>query len=380
MAAHKVYCVANHEKATRPRSQENKGLHDEGMCCERKGKQAQKAAGSFSGLTRLALLATLSRAARTPIFTMGQDVHLRKDLRRFRGEFGLLNTVKLHNQGNDKLVGRMHEHLKHCTTADCLLSKTDMFCLIVDSGASISTSPDRKDFIQYEKLDEPIRVNGVGGEVELTHGGILHFEAIDTKGEVQVIETFGFHNPNMEYRLFSPQRYFCENKMTNRSFTVKWGMCQLQMNDTSTIEFPMDETSFLPFMPVFHDAASTAKQLGSFQNLNEQMDNLTFAQRLLKRHHDKLGHLGFQHVQWLGRCGFFGPQGKRFGRTTVIPPGCEACNFGGQERRPIEGNHKSQENKDILKKGALKPGDRVFSDQYVSSLEGYNFNSRGQML
>ena len=110
----------------------------------------------------------------------------------------------------------------------------------------------------------------------------MHFEAIDTKGNVQVIETWGYHNPNIQYCLFSPQRYFNENRLTDKSFTVKWSMCQLQLNNTSIVEFPMDESTFLPFMPVFHDAAKAAKHLGSFQNLSEQMDNLTFEQRLVE--------------------------------------------------------------------------------------------------
>lgn len=75
-----------------------------------------------------------------------------------------------------------------------------------------------------------------------------------------------------------------------------------------------------------------------------------------------------------------GLDGMKFKSTNVIPPKCEPCLLGRQERTPIKGNKHAQENKGILKAGKLNPGDLVFSDQCVLSLEGQNFANQGQML
>ena len=63
---------------------------------------------------------------------------------------------------------------------------------------------------------------------------------------------------------------------------------------------------------------------------------------------------------------------------SVQIPKCAACWLGGQQRRPVEGKTMKSHNDGILSANKLKPGDLVFSDQYVCSQPGKNFNSRGQ--
>ena len=84
-------------------------------------------------------------------------------------------------------------------------------------------------------------------------------------------------------------------------------------------------------------------------------------------------------MQWLGRKGFFGPIGEKFGSTTTCAPKCATCQFAKQERNPKPGKTiKVDETlKGILKKEKLQPGDLVFSDQYESSLGGQIYSTRG---
>ena len=60
---------------------------------------------------------------------------------------------------------------------------------------------------------------------------------------------------------------------------------------------------------------------------------------------------------------------------------CSSCIQGGMERVPIKGNvhTKSPSQQGKLKREQLTPGQRIFSDQYVSSLPGKNFNGRGHL-
>ena len=95
-------------------------------------------------------------------------------------------------------------------------------------------------------------------------------------------------------------------------------------------------------------------------------------QKNLKRFHDKLGHLGFQHLKWLLSTGVFGPLGIRCSQADVLLPKCQSCLHGGQHKSPTSGNihAQDQKSKGIFKAEQLNPSQRVFSDQYVSSKEG----------
>ena len=127
----------------------------------------------------------------------------------------------------------------------------------------------------------------------------------------------------------------------------------------------------------FHDADKLSDNFNKNLNgiLTQQADNLTASQRMLKRFHEKLGHLGFQHLKAILSTGTFGPLGIRCSQKDVLPPICESCLLGGQQKKPIDHNIRTQDpnKKGVLKTEQLEPGQRVFSDQYVSSKEGRNF-------
>ena len=130
----------------------------------------------------------------------------------------------------------------------------------------------------------------------------------------------------------------------------------------------------------FHNAHYTAAHLAECVNPvttdnTTTTTNLTKLQSHLLRFHEKLGHIGFQHLKYILSCNLLGPLGIRCSKSDVNPPPCQACLIGGQTRRPISGNIRTQDptNRGILKAEQLMPGQRVFSDQYVSSVEGKNF-------
>ena len=331
---------------------------------------------SFRGITRLVLLAALSKAAVIPEIALGSDLRLRKQLRPFRQGNGCLNTCQL--SGNEHLLGRLNACLEHAANTNALIDQNQMFTIIVDTGCSITTTPCKEDFVEMWDLDTPVTLQGVAGDKQVTQGGIVRHELLTTEGNVAVIHTLAHHNPDMNFRLFSPQAFFKENKSQNHCLKVTHDKACLEIHDTGTVEFQIDHSTFMPLMPAFHSATKAADALLNANSL--EADNMTAVQQLLHQWHCKLGHLGFKRVQWLGRCGFLGKFGHKFGKSTIIPPKCEACITGGQERTSIQGTTVTQTRKGILKADKLKPGDLVFSDQRVSSLEGQNFNARGQTL
>ena len=67
---------------------------------------------------------------------------------------------------------------------------------------------------------------------------------------------------------------------------------------------------------------------------DEANQNLTNNQKNMLQWHWKLGHVGFQQLQWIGRQGWLGYHGKKFGNATVAPPKYASCQFGKQECTP----------------------------------------------
>ena len=66
------------------------------------------------------------------------------------------------------------------------------------------------------------------------------------------------------------------------------------------------------------------------------------------------------------------------GKKEVSNPKCQACLQGTQQRALTAGNIHTQVRTGATKREQLRPGQRVFSDQYVSSVPGRNYNGRGQ--
>ena len=132
----------------------------------------------------------------------------------------------------------------------------------------------------------------------------------------------------------------------------------------------------------FHDTMKTAESLVMTCVTDERNQNLTHLQKNLLKWHFKLGHLGFQQLQWVGRQGWLGKLGERIGLSSVQAPKCAACQFGKQERIPKAGATTSPdpERQGVLKADKLQPGELVFSDQYESRLPGLVFGRRGASI
>ena len=184
------------------------------------------------------------------------------------------------------------------------------FHVIVDTGCTNSATPFKEDFEELVELKHPAKLHGIGGITETTHGGILRYQCIDTKGEIITIRTFGYYNPHQNVRLFGPQAYFNLRNDKQGEFTISWAKTFLKLPE-GTLPCHIDRTSFMPLLTCFHDAEKSAMALASPTiHIDDPTNhNLTATQKMLFKFHCKLGHIGFQHLQWLLRTGLFGPLG-----------------------------------------------------------------------
>ncbi len=113
----------------------------------------------------------------------------------------------------------------------------------------------------------------------------------------------------------------------------------------------------------YKETLKTAESLAMVCLTDEANQNLSHAQKMLLKWHFKLGHIGFQHLQWIGRQGWLHKVGEHFGLSSILAPKCAACQFGKQQRNPKKGNIiKREQPPGVLKKEKLEPGDLIFSD------------------
>ena len=226
-----------------------------------------------------------------------------------------------------------------------------------------------------------------------THKGRVQYEVFADDGKLAVLEGDGYLLPQLKLRLFSPQAFFDTMEKGTGSTGSDTASFEV-FRSKSVINLPPDSSghrrsitmrynpqTFLPVLPAFKSVELTGLNLALegcvTSNDNE---NLSYLQKLLLQWHYKLGHLSFQHTQWIARRGLLGKLCSFIGSTTVLPPICASCQFGGQARTPKKGSTSSSSNKGILKKDKLYPGDLVFTDQYESRVEGRHFNARGASL
>jgi hypothetical protein len=285
------------------------------------------------------------------------------------------------------VLDSLREYARHALTNQYDLVE-GAFHFIVDTGCSVSSSPCQDDFETLHDLPKPITLHGIAGNSQVTKGCTLCFQCINTRREIVQIKCFGYFDPNLPVCLFSPQAYFQNRPNQEGMFQVKWSKTFLELDNgkkvngkimKDTLPCIIDQVSSMPLLTCFHNVDEVAAKLGANNNIIDvDSDNLTAMQRKLLHYHYKLGHLGFKYLKWVLASGLFGPLGMRCSKTDIPSPPCQACLQGGQQRNPIAGNIHKQTNKDSTKREQLIPGQRIFSDQYVSSAPGRIYNGRGQ--
>ena len=96
---------------------------------------------------------------------------------------------------------------------------------------------------------------------------------------------------------------------------------------------PYNDKTKLPVLPGFSNALSSAETLAMTGCLyDEANQNLSWAKKWLLKMHVRLGHIGFNHLQWIGRQGWLGGLGIKLGDTCLDAPKCATCLFSKQER------------------------------------------------
>ena len=113
---------------------------------------------------------------------------------------------------------------------------------------------------------------------------------------------------------------------------------------------------------------------------NEANQELTPSQKELLQWHFRLGHIGFQYIQWLIRTGRLKVQGNYKAVANCESPKCSDCEFRKGNRRPnkIYTIKKNPMKEQELKIDHLQSVHMVSADHYISRDPGRIYHTKGK--
>ena len=253
----------------------------------------------------------------------------------------------------------------------------------MDTGASITVTPNRADFVSYTPQTGCV-IQGMEKGSNIAGTGIVKW-LIEVDGGTIELKLRAIHVPESAFRLLCPQQ------VKKEAFP---GMPAPKIDDDGVVfEFPKGTVvcpyngSNLPQItltsPDDWQAEFKALQASLIMETNQ---NLTASQKELLRWHWKIGHMDLKRVQMLLKTGALGDSPLIKAASNVdlnkFPMLCGSCQFGKAKRksnrpkREKSGASKVAQEK-ILSKEVMFPGQKVSMDHFIVSTPGRLFSSRG---
>jgi hypothetical protein len=263
-----------------------------------------------------------------------------------------------------------------------ILSREDDMKALVDSCASVTVTPHKDDFVEYEEVGDGKVLKGITAGAQIKGRGFVHWN-VEAGGKTIEVKVRALHVPQATCRLLCPQQL-------KKELLPKKLVCSIE-DDGVRLEFeegvvycPYNESN-LPELIL--STPREAKENLSALNacvMMENNQNLTVAQKELLKCHCRLGHLSLKRVQLLMKSGALGynPRIKAAANLDLskFPVICGACAYGKAKRKPTT---RSKRDKDSpchekeLSKEILIPGQKVSMDHFIVSTPGRAYNSRG---
>ena len=227
-----------------------------------------------------------------------------------------------------------HERLKSCfsTFPDQNIPdhKGSTFSVVWDSGASVSITFDKGDFLNYSSQSHLKKLNSVGGTHDVVGEGEVLWSIVDTKGHLRHLKVKAYYVPSSNIRLLSIPSLFSHYKgetlQCHHDSLLLSGLSADRSRNPVHVDF--QPTSRLPISTAYRindgayclsteldEAKTAAFNLASL--VSTQNSNLSTAEKELLRWHFKLGHIAFSKVQSLMRSGILS---KVQGVYIELPP------------------------------------------------------------
>jgi hypothetical protein len=253
----------------------------------------------------------------------------------------------------------------------------DMVPLILDTGASISITPFKSDFITPIQPVQHVSIKGIASGLTATGIGDVSYTFINDAGESQQLLLRNcLHVPSCAVRLICPRQIGATTGHSADGLYATHSNTTLVVNGSSTTikydsisQLPIlftkpGITSYLAFRDTLQCYSATTNP-----TLHISQPTMTKRQRQKLYLHDMCAHKGFGNLnQWIhqGRFPKVDP-----GLALESDPMCPACAFG-KARRISHKTHTGQISKDHP-----NPGDGVSSDGLESGTPGRPFTTKG---
>jgi hypothetical protein len=301
-----------------------------------------------------------------------------------------------------KLVQTSYDHADTSSKQTVYISqKKHELPIVIDSGASYSVTPNLDDFVGPIEKAETQELNGLNATIKVIGQGTVEWKIQDLFGTVRSVKTLAFYVPEANIRLFSPQKYFKENKQA--SLYMDHACTTLTLNCGTALNFPYNQGNQLPLMLTSKALNSPNKFVGltfqdcqTFMSLNgglaallnvadETNQNLTAAQKELLLWHHKWGHADSQQCQAILSEPrdpeveqIIKPRHKQ--ASSCKRPLCAACQLGKQGQTSVGTSTQVllPDRQNLLRMNDLQPGDDVSIDQYMSGTHGRLAHTKGK--
>lgn len=285
--------------------------------------------------------------------------------------------------------------------------------IILNTGASISTTFDRQDFVELRETDDLGTLSTAGGPTAIQGVGKVRWRVISMDGMEADLELPAYFVPTGNQRLLSPQDFclFHRFRKEEDHFGGNSSYFWMTVDERSHVKFqcPIDPRSNLPIALArisakkgLHQQGERRCQCGMYCHesplqthlsvADETNQNLTAAQKELLLWHWRLGHRDFQSLKDLFRPREAQPNSDSVpnlpsecltSKVDVLKahvPLCAACQLANAHRRGA-GTTTTKikpQKENILKWDDIVPGQRVSIDHYESSVRGRLRQSKGR--
>ena len=202
----------------------------------------------------------------------------------------------------------LHVHDPVCFTAAQsfgqigLLSDASDVQAVVDTGASMTITSQRSDFISYQSMGGHV-LKGITQGAAIAGVGMVHWQ-VEVNGRVVDLKLRALHVPESTDCLLCPQQLQQSLKLKKHSEISETSM--VIHFDEGDCDCPYNSSN----LPVITLSTPNAmkEQLAALNACvtKEANQNLTPPQKELLKWHYRLGHLGLQRVQALLRSGALG--------------------------------------------------------------------------
>ena len=287
-----------------------------------------------------------------------------------------------------------------------LRQASSSFKVCFDSGCSIAITNDKRDFVGGIRSSFVHRLTGLAHGLKIQGQGVVMWSFLDTNGNFRHIKVPAYYVPDAKCRLIGTtsllEQYPDEE--------IKLCGTHLELSGVDhdptrgTIQVPYEPRNKLPMADGYRfevdercddieanllgaeNVPTAADEMMACANVVEASNsNLSETEKEWLKWHFRLGHPGADRLRFLMRSQVLAHSEEtrslhRACANLRHPPKCAACLYGKQTCRsnPAAVSHQVQDRAGLTKQEALKPGQRVFVDHFVSSAKGRLFGSKGK--